>query len=319
MPRLVSCKEGLVLQREAERRRLPRRELSTLEVVWSALLCTWQSWYQTSKLHKSSLAGCQSPDTPPNCDAGAGKIWKSLGQNCTDFCSGAERHFGKISHYLLVWDSTQCVFALRKVFISGHWTWEVQLWICTVVCCTWKKSTVALLESLWKAQMAGGAVSVHKPFSCHAGLCFGLLPLLSIKRHETSHGPINKPNGCVWKWWISENGNSTGNHDGKPLVFWIFRYPGSPLTHPLTVQACQIGALAGHLPRSLGVMAAVQPIGTQETHMTHDVRRGFSRLYGNIYIYIEHKKWPTDTVFIAIEQFKPSLWFLDFLVSVQTW
>ena len=25
------------------------------------------------------LEGCQSPDTPPNCDAGAGKVWKHLG------------------------------------------------------------------------------------------------------------------------------------------------------------------------------------------------------------------------------------------------
>ena len=56
-----------------------------------------------------------------------------------------------------------------------------------------------------------------------------------------------------------------------------------------TIQACQIGALAGHLPRSLGDMAAVQPIGTQETHMTHDVRRGFSRLYSNNIIYIAQK------------------------------
>ena len=98
VPRLVSCKEGLVLQREAERRRVPGRELSAFEVASSsALICTW---YQTLQLHNSSLAGCQSPDTPPNCDAGAGKVWKSLGQNFADFCSGAERHFAKLSDYL---------------------------------------------------------------------------------------------------------------------------------------------------------------------------------------------------------------------------
>jgi len=75
-----------------------------------AALGNWcRAWSPAKKVWccNEKQKGCQSPDTPPNCDAGAGKIWK-------------------------------------KVFISGHWTWE--------------------------AQMAGGAVSVHQGFSCHAGL-----------------------------------------------------------------------------------------------------------------------------------------------------
>ncbi|OLP93513.1 hypothetical protein AK812_SmicGene24561 [Symbiodinium microadriaticum] len=41
--------------------------------------------------------GCQNPDTPPDCDAGAGMVWKHLGSRAS-------------SH--------------GKVFVSNHWTWQ---------------------------------------------------------------------------------------------------------------------------------------------------------------------------------------------------
>ena len=40
--------------------------------------------------------GCQSPDTPPNCDAGAGKVWKRLGSQgfFSDFADLPDLTFG---------------------------------------------------------------------------------------------------------------------------------------------------------------------------------------------------------------------------------
>mmetsp|Transcript_3152 Transcript_3152/g.4524 ORF Transcript_3152/g.4524 Transcript_3152/m.4524 type:complete len:785 (+) Transcript_3152:52-2406(+) len=76
---------------------------------WAAYNNWCRAWSPAKKVWccNEKKKGCQSPDTPPNCDAGAGKVWK-------------------------------------KVFIHGVWSWE--------------------------AQVAGGAISVQKPYACHAGL-----------------------------------------------------------------------------------------------------------------------------------------------------
>ncbi|CAK9036646.1 unnamed protein product [Durusdinium trenchii] len=59
----------------------------------NAALGNWcRAWSPSKKVWccNNQQKGCQSPDTPPNCDAGAGKVWK-------------------------------------KVMISGHWSWESQM------------------------------------------------------------------------------------------------------------------------------------------------------------------------------------------------
>ena len=57
-----------------------RMDISLSFTVWN-LPRRCRAWSAPKKVWccKEKGKGCQSPDTPPACDAGAGKVWKTLG------------------------------------------------------------------------------------------------------------------------------------------------------------------------------------------------------------------------------------------------
>ena len=99
----------------------PRAQSSHLVLFYSTSAWTLRrsancSVFDSKDFQSLALQGCQSPDTPPNCDAGAGKVWKHLG------CIWKWSHFEAVQRWRNTWFFGKNLFDWVLRFSGKSWS-----------------------------------------------------------------------------------------------------------------------------------------------------------------------------------------------------